>query len=121
MSHYFAPTRTVTVRWVAPRVRSVQRVDLSRYELIDLCVEQLREVRNMLTTARAPKAAAAVARAMKSVEGAKRHAAAHGWNDVGAPPEDPRALRDAYERLTRADEPDEHANFDDGPQDTRDL
>lgn len=80
MAHRMYPTKRVSVRWVSPGATHSVSTDLSRYELVDLSVEQLRAVREMLRTAHAPKAAEAVAKAMKSVEGARRHAAHHGWH-----------------------------------------
>lgn len=91
--HRQYPTRHVRLRWITPGGRSEQQVLQSRYQVADFAVEQLRCVREI----QAPKAADAVARAMKSVEGARRHAIGHGWDtypraggtvDLHTPPSD---------------------------------
>ena len=80
MSHLLYPKQSVVVGWVSPDGNHAVAVPLSRYELIDLTIDQLKAVRVMLRTAKATQAARAVAKALKSVEGARRHAEYHGWH-----------------------------------------
>lgn len=78
-------------------------------------IEHLRSARDLLVTADAPRAADKVRAALKSAEGALRHAHGRQYRQTEAPQGD----RPVYE----GDEPDEerHGVYDDGPQDTRDL
>lgn len=80
MSHCLYPKQEVVVRSVDPDGKRITLLTMSRYEVIDLVVDQLRAARENLKAVKAPQARKAVARAMKSVEGARRNAARFGWN-----------------------------------------
>ena len=82
MSHCEYPKREVVIKWVDPDGDRTQRLLVSRWAVADLCVDQLKATRDNLKAIGAKKAVAAVARALKSVEGARRNAERFGWHEL---------------------------------------
>lgn len=76
------PARLTTMQWTDPRCREYTvTLQMTREQLIWYALRQLRLVRDTLKTAQARQAQKAVARAVKSVEGATRHVQHHGWKE----------------------------------------